>query len=190
MTDSGDKTGMASTAAARRDAPRVEPMKRAAIIVRDLRRSLRFYQEALGLTVWVEGEAGPDNPTFARLLGMPPCHVRYVILQSGDVAQGMVGLFEVRDPAPAEASVPTTAAVNRGEVVLVFHTGDVEAIHRHAVATGLDVLCPPQHLQIADVGVDSLEMTLRDPNGVLVNLIQTLNTGPRTQRGRVSRFAD
>jgi hypothetical protein len=40
------------------------------------------------------------------------------------------------------------------------------------------------------VGVDSLEMTLRDPNGVLVNLIQTLNTGPRTQRGRVSRFAD
>ncbi len=174
-----------------RDVPlRVEPMKRAAIIVRDLQRSLQFYQQAFGLTVWVEGEAGPDNATFARLLGMPPCRVRYAILQAGDVAQGMVGLFEVRDPAPLESTVPTTHAVNRGEVVLVFHTDDVDAIHRHAVALGLEVLCPPQHLVIPEAGVESLEMTLRDPNGVLVNLIQSLNAGPRAQARRTSRFVE
>ena len=170
-------------------APLVEPMKRAAIIVRDLERSLAFYQDALGLTVWSEGEAGPENRAFARLLGMPPCRVRYVILQSGALALGMVGLFEVREPAPQEASVPTRAAVNRGEVVLVFHTRDVHAVAERAAALGLEILCPPERLLIPEVGVDSIEMTLRDPNGVLVNLIEPRNAGPQGSPRLRSRFS-
>ena len=170
--------------------PRVQPLKRAAIVVRDLAKSLAFYQRVLGLTVWVEGEAGPDNAVFARLIGMPPCRVRYVILQSGDVAQGMVGLFEVQDPAPPEASLARTASVNRGEVVLVFSATDVAAIHHEALLAGLEIVCAPQHLRIPEIGVESLEMSLRDPNGVLVNLIQTLNGGSRAQPAAASHFAD
>jgi catechol 2,3-dioxygenase-like lactoylglutathione lyase family enzyme len=155
-------------------------MKRAAIVVRDLARSLEFYRRVLGLAVWVEGEAGPDNAVFARLVGLPPCHIRYVILRAAGVTQGMVGLFEIRGASLPECTHADPAAANLGEVVLVFEASDVEAIHRDAAEAGLRVVCAPQHLRIPELGVESLEMSLRDPNGVLVNLIQPLNARPES----------
>jgi hypothetical protein len=42
---------------------------------------------------------------------------------------------------------------------------------------GLEILCPPTLLELAAHGVVSKEMTLRDPNGVLVNFIQNIKGG-------------
>jgi len=156
---------------------RVTPLKRTAIIVRDLDRSLAFYRDALGLNVWIAGEAGAELPALYQLLGMPPCRTRWVILQSDDVDWGMVGLFELTNPAPADDTHPSIDRVNRGEACLVFHAPDVEDLHRRALALGLTILCPPTRLELAQHGVASLEMTLRDPNGVLVNFIQNLKGG-------------
>jgi catechol 2,3-dioxygenase-like lactoylglutathione lyase family enzyme len=166
----------------------VEPMKRSAILVRDLQTSLKFYQDVLGLTVWVEGESGPDNVILSKLIGLPPCRMRYTILQAGPIAQGMVGLFEVPDAGVMADAPPGTGPARRGEVALVFHTSDCEAIHRGALALGFEIVCPPQHLEIPEAGVSSLEMTLRDGNGVLVNLIQSLNAGPQPAGYSRSRF--
>jgi catechol 2,3-dioxygenase-like lactoylglutathione lyase family enzyme len=165
--------------------PPVTPLKRTAIIVRDMERSLAFYQGVLGMNVWIQGQAGAELPALYQLLGMPPCHTRWVILQSEDVAWGMVGLFELTDPAPDDNTHPNIDRVNRGEACLVFHTPDVRKIHRGAKRLGLTVLCPPMRLAIKAHGVESLEMTLRDPNGVLVNLIQNVKGG---QVGLSNRF--
>lgn len=155
----------------------VTPLKRTAIIVRDLERSLAFYQGALGMNVWAEGSAGTELPAMYQLLGMPPCQTRWVILQSGDVDWGMVGLFELTNPAPDDDTHPNIDRVNRGEACLVFHTPDVAAIHAHAQRLGLTVLCPPTRLALREREVESIEMTLRDPNGVLLNLIQNVKAG-------------
>jgi catechol 2,3-dioxygenase-like lactoylglutathione lyase family enzyme len=155
----------------------VTPLKRTAIIVRDMERSLRFYRDGLGLNVWVEGRSARDIPALYQLLGMPPCTVRWVILQSEDVDWGMVGLFELTDPAPLDDTRPSVDRANRGEACLVFHTPDVERVHALARQIGLTVLCPPTRLELPQHGVESLEMTLRDPNGVLVNLIQNVKGG-------------
>jgi catechol 2,3-dioxygenase-like lactoylglutathione lyase family enzyme len=155
----------------------VTPLKRTAIIVRDMERSLRFYRDGLGLNVWVEGRSARDIPALYQLLGMPPCTVRWVILQSEDVDWGMVGLFELTDPAPLDDTHPSVDRANRGEACLVFHTPDVERVHALAREIGLTVLCPPTRLELPQHGVESLEMTLRDPNGVLVNLIQNVKGG-------------
>lgn len=155
--------------------PLVEPLKRAAIIVRDLERSLAFYRDALGLEPWVQGECGPDNAHFAQLLGLPPGATRFVILRSGDAMLGMVGLFEVRQPDLDAVSIAEPERVHRGEVALVFHTSDIEAVHASARALDLTVVCAPLHLEMPAIGVNSLEMTLRDPNGVLINCIQRLS---------------
>lgn len=154
--------------------PLVEPLKRAAIIVRDLERSLAFYRDALGLETWVQGECGPDNAHFAQLLGLPPGATRFVILRSGEAMLGMVGLFEVRAPDIDAVSIAQPERVHRGEVALVFHTDDIQSVHARAQTLGLTIVCAPLRLRIASIGVDSLEMTLRDPNGVLVNCIQRL----------------
>jgi catechol 2,3-dioxygenase-like lactoylglutathione lyase family enzyme len=155
----------------------VTPLRRTAIIVRDMDRSLQFYGEVLGLNVWVQGRAGADNPAFFTLLGAPPCTLRYVILQSEDVEWGMVGLFELSEPPPADDTHHAIDRANRGEACLVFHTPDVRSIHRGALAMGLTVLCPPTRLVLKAHGLESLEMTLRDPNGVLLNFIQNLRGG-------------
>jgi len=155
----------------------VTQLKRTAIIVRDMQRSLDFYRGLLGLNVWVEGRAGAEIPAMYQLLGMPQCTTRWIILQSGDIDWGMVGLFELSDPQPADLPDAAVDRVNRGEACLVFHTPDVERVHRGALEMGLTVLCPPLLLDLPQHGVASKEMTLRDPNGVLINLIQNLKGG-------------
>jgi catechol 2,3-dioxygenase-like lactoylglutathione lyase family enzyme len=152
----------------------VTPLKRTAIFVRDLQRSLAFYRDLLGMNVWVQGQAGEELPAIYQLLGMPPCNIRWVILQSNDVDFGMVGLFEITNPTPLDDTHPSIDRVNRGEACLVFHTADVDRIYEQARAMGLTVLCPPTRLELAQHGVVSKEMTLRDPNGVLCNFIQNV----------------
>ena len=164
----------------------VTPLKRTAIIVRDMERSLRFYRDVLGMNVWLDGEAGAELPALYQLLGMPPCRTRWIILQSEDVAWGMVGLFELTDPAPDDDTHRNVDRVNRGESCLVFHTPDVDRVHDGAKAMGLTVLCPPTRLEIKAHGVVSREMTLRDPNGVLVNFIQNVLGGAKV--GLSNRF--
>ena len=112
-----------------------------------------------------------------RLLGLPACNTHWIILQSDDVDWGMVGLFENTDPAPAEVRLPDESRVNRGEACLVFHTPDVDRVHEGAVRMGLKILCAPLRLALPQHGVESKEMTLRDPNGVLVNFIQNVKGG-------------
>ena len=154
----------------------VTPLRRTAIIVRDMARSLQFYQGVLGLNLWRQG-GGRGNLALSQLLGAPACTVRYAILQADDVEWGMVGLFELSDPAPADDTHPAIDRANRGEACLVFHAPDVRQIHRDAKAMGLTVLCPPRKLVLKEHGLESLEMTLRDPNGVLLNFIQSVRGG-------------
>lgn len=160
-----------------RQAALVTPLKRTAIFVHDLRRSVEFYRDVLGLSVWTSGRAGAELPALYRLLGMPPCRTQWVIMQSGKVDWGMIGLFELTDPAPDIETHPRDDRANRGEACLVFHTHDIETIHRKSAALGLPILCPPTPLEIKDRGAMSIEMTLRDPSGVLINLIQNVRSG-------------
>jgi hypothetical protein len=53
----------------------------------------------------------------------------------------------------------------------------VRRIHRGALAMGITVLCPPTRLVLKEFGLESLEMTVRDPNGVLLNFIQNVRGG-------------
>ena len=160
-----------------RKKPLVTPLKRTAIIVTDMEASLRFYRDILGLEVWVEGRGGKEMPAMFRLLGAPVGKIRWVILQSDKVDWGMVGLFELQRPAPPRARQATLRQANRGEACLVFHSPDVDAVHRGAKSMGLRVLCAPTMLEIPEREVLSKEMTLRDPNGVLVNVIQNVRAG-------------
>lgn len=157
--------------------PLVTPLKRTAIIVTDMAASLQFYRDVLGMRVWVEGRGGKEMPAMFRLLGLPVGRVHWVILQSGKIDWGMVGLFELRRPAPPRRRLASSRQANAGEACLVFHSTDVDAVHRGALKQGLRIVCPPTLLEIAEREVLSKEMTLRDPNGVLVNVIQNVRAG-------------
>jgi catechol 2,3-dioxygenase-like lactoylglutathione lyase family enzyme len=157
--------------------PRVTPLKRTSIFVRDMEKSLAFYRDVLGMRVWMEGGANDDLPAIYQLLGMPPCRTRWAILQSGEADWGMVGLFELTDPAPVDDTHPSIDRVNRGETCLVFHTRAVQELHARAQSMGLTILCPPMRVAFAAHGLESSDMTLRDPNGVLLHFTEVVRGG-------------
>jgi catechol 2,3-dioxygenase-like lactoylglutathione lyase family enzyme len=149
---------------------RTSPMIRAALFVRDLRVSERFYRDLLGLEeVYFQGDISSGNAY--RLLGMPEgSQTRVLILKARGPSIGMVGLFEVADPQPP-ALVRAAAQVNIGEACLVFYCQNLTPVHEHLEQTGGVCLCPPVHLEVGDQ-IKQREMTLRDPDGVLINLIE------------------
>ncbi len=148
----------------------ISPLVRSALFVRDLERSTRFYRDLLGLTeVWYEGELTDGNAH--QLLGMPAGGVTKArILKAEGPAWGMIGLFEISNPSPPVAQVDSTK-INIGETCLVFYSTDLDRVLRELEAGEHAVLCPPLLLEV-DGKARQREMTFRDPDGVLINLIE------------------
>ena len=149
---------------------RTSPMIRCALFVRDLTTSTHFYRDLLGLDeVFFEGELSDGNAW--RLLGVPAgTRTRAVILKAPGPGIGMVGLFELSGPTPAPVT-RNNACANLGEACLVFYCNDLTPVHERLEEAGGTCLCPPVHLEVNDQ-VKQREMTLRDPDGVMINLIE------------------
>ncbi|MEQ8735060.1 MAG: hypothetical protein RIC29_09055 [Rhodospirillaceae bacterium] len=156
----------------------ISPMVRTALFVRNLDKSATFYKEVFELEdVYAQGEL--QHAAATKLLGMPPeTNVRYKILRSAGFNKGMVGLFELTDPAPPPIHRRLDVC-NAGEGCLVFYCGNLDIIHRRLMDAGSVVLCPPTYLEvdIEDGAVKTAqrgqrEMTFRDPDEILINLIE------------------
>ena len=145
-------------------------MVRTAIFVTDLDRSVAFYREVLGLTEeFYAGELTDGNAH--ELLGMPVgTHTKAVILKAPGPAFGMVGLFELAKPQPQRLS-KDNSTTNRGECCLVFYCKNLDPVVACLDAKGHAIICRPIRLQIGDF-LKQREMTFRDPDGVMINLIE------------------
>ena len=143
---------------------------RAALIVADLERARGFYSEVLGLSrVYWQGTL--KGTSLERLLGVQAGSVcRAVILAPDATCMGMVGLFEIGNPTPTPI-VRAAATSQPGEAILVFYASDLDVVVARAGAHGGTVFCPPIPLE-HDGRVKQREMTLADPDGVKINLIE------------------
>jgi len=152
------------------DALRLSALVRSALIVSDVERSATFYGSVLGLTdVYWEGVL--KGQSVERLLSVDPgsiCKAR--ILKATPDAMGMVGLFQVSNPAvPTVKKERTPAQV--GEAFLVFYASDLDVVTARLEAGGYDVLCPPIPLE-HEGHVKQREMACADPDGFKINLIE------------------
>ena len=146
----------------------VSALIRSAVFCSDLDRSTAFYR-ALGLdAVYYEGDLDPESSKGA--LQVPAgSTLRCRILKRGaDAANfGMVGLFEL---TPLPQPLPTPAGPPRlGETALVFFAQpfmEVLTAAREAGATW-----SPDPITVTMPHRSQLEVCLRDPDGVLINLI-------------------
>ena len=96
--------------------------------------------------------------------------IRYEIVKVEGPNFGMIGMFEVK-PSPPPVS-RRTGSVNVGEGSLVLLTTDIRAVRDRLVDMGAEIVCEPQRLDVRGTGPGSLEMTCRDPDGMLINLIE------------------
>ena len=156
----------------------VSTMIRSALMVSNLERSVKFYKDMFDLTeTYAEGAL--THPAAATLLGMPDTiQMRYRILKAEkDLNRGMVGLFEITNPAPTPVQKRKDRA-NIGEVCLVFYCADLDAVYAKLVAGGHNVIAPPTFLQVTPTKGQP-EMIFSDPDGVLINLIQRDPSDPK-----------
>jgi catechol 2,3-dioxygenase-like lactoylglutathione lyase family enzyme len=145
----------------------ISSLIRAALFVSDLDRSTAFYA-ALGLTeVYFEGEL--DAASTSAALKTPPeaaCRCR-IVKPSGRPNAGMVGLFQITPPLP---SIPRAEGPPRlGEVALVFYAQPIAEVVAAARAAGAS--WSPEPTLFVMPHRQQLEVCLRDPDGVLINLI-------------------
>ena len=150
----------------------VSQMVRAALMVSNLERSRDFYRDVFGLTeVFIEGESkGSGN--MHELIGMPAgINGRVCILKApGKPAYGMVGLFEITNPAPPPIQ-RSHDGCNIGELCMVFYCEDLTEVERKVKARGLKIIGGPVPYRVRG-HVKQREMTIRGPDGEKINLIE------------------
>lgn len=146
------------------------PLIRAAIFVADLRRSTAFYT-ALGLTeVYYEGALDPASANAVLATPATTTTRCRILKRPGGPNFGMVGLFELTSPAPEPLS-RGDGAIRAGEVTLVFYVGDrFDAVLADLEALGAQRLSDPVLFEMPHES--QREVLVRDPDGVLLNLIE------------------
>ncbi|MGJ3231683.1 MAG: VOC family protein [Oceanicaulis sp.] len=143
-------------------------LRRTTLLVRDMDRSLAFYEGALGLEKYYDQIITSRDGTSQSHL---------VLLRANDPNIGVLGLWELADAASAPA--PTTASdLTAGEIVLLFNTSDLDTVFPAAAASdGVTVLSAPTYREYPGDGVtyEVMVSMLRDPDGDIVELNNRLS---------------
>lgn len=151
-------------------------IKRTTLIVRDIERSLAWYQHVLGMEVYY------DQPVTLSGIGMAAGKAgdvtRLVILKCEHAEIGMIGLLQWLDPELEAPEIPT--AVTYGMPTFVCGTDDCAALHRRATEQGARIHAEPHEWSV--LGADGttkyfVGCSLFDPDGHFYEVNQLLRSG-------------
>ena len=150
----------------------ISEIHHAAIRVKDMEKSLAFYRDLLGMTVVVDTDLyGKELEIFCD---SPGIRLRTVILQQGEKPTGMVELMTFYFPSDVKPFSSDTALPDVGGLfALSFQVDDVDVDYERLKEKGVIFLSDPRVLDVPPLGSLKVAM-LRDPDGVLVELMQIL----------------
>ncbi|HZP28363.1 MAG TPA: VOC family protein [Acidimicrobiia bacterium] len=137
-----------------------------AICARDIDESVRFYRDGIGLTVMMDGEFEGDWPTLFAARGTK---LRSVFL--GDPELADAGILELVAFVDGMADAPTAPAEPAPGFLLVSLYVDVDPTLQRLAALGLGG--EPRRISLPGPAGAVTIATVRDPDGVLVELIDT-----------------
>ena len=152
------------------DGFKISPLLRSTHFVSDVNESLKLYRDILGLEIRVDRIL--ENKLSNNVLGTKNKRVRAVVLKSGDLFNGGVGLFQFLDETN-NVQNRKEAYAKPGDAVLVFITNDIFGIYEkvkkenHTIASEPMILFPVEGKEAQDY-----EMLFFDRDGIGVNLIQ------------------
>jgi catechol 2,3-dioxygenase-like lactoylglutathione lyase family enzyme len=142
-------------------------VKRTTLIVRDLRRSISFYRDVLGLSVWYDDEIVLSGVGLAA--GSKGDKTRLVIMKADDPVIGMIGLLEFIEPRMPEPEPRTRLGI--GDTVFVMQGKDVDRVHRRAIDFGARIHAAPHRFEVRGADGRMISMTslsLWDPDDFFI----------------------
>ena len=154
-------------------------VRRATFIVRDMDRSLAFWQGALGLETNYDVEVTLSGVNLP--LGEPGTRARLVLLNGNDPYIGWIGLMQPLDPALPDVADPYPTRLSSGSVVMVVNVDDAEARCALAAQVPGTLVTGPARLQVypgrgegaPDIRV--MGCNVFDPDGTAVEINQLLD---------------
>lgn len=149
--------------------------RRVTMLVSDMDKPLRIYQDILGMEVYYDNEiivSGKGLPA-----GEPDSRTRLVILKCNDPYIGMLGILQYIDPPlPPPEPRPSPNRVRQGEIVFVMHNEDVDAAYEQLLAVdGIEMISEPHVTEYPkdDGSVFRVKgLSFFDPNGYFIELNQ------------------
>jgi len=146
-------------------------VKRTTLIVRDLAKSLAFYRDILGMTVWYDDVITLSGVGLAA--GAQGDATRLVIMRADDPLLGMIGLLEFTEPRLPEP--PLRQRLGIGDIVFVMQGTAVAEVHRRAMACGARIHAAPHRFEVRGADGRMIAMTslsLWDPDGFFIEYNQ------------------
>lgn len=138
-----------------------------AICVRDIRRSLAFYRDLLGLKVLREVEL--SDKRLDQVVGLPGARFKVAILQvenSQERLELMQYLSPPGRPLPAEFR-----QCDIGVTHVCFIVTGIERLYQDWVARGVRFNSPVQTMDPTEAGTAKI-VYLQDPDGITLELLE------------------
>ena len=146
-------------------------VKRTTLIVRDLARSVAFYRDVIGLSVWYDDTIELSGVGLAA--GKKGDQTHLVIMKSQDPIVGMIGLLEFTTPRLPEP--PRRERLGIGDVVFVMQGDDVAGVHQRALEFGARIHAAPHTFEVRGADGRQISMTslsLWDPDDYFIEFNQ------------------
>lgn len=135
------------------------------LVVRDLKKSLAFYTEVFGLTVF--SQAVEEGEFIENLVGIPGVRLEWVKLQAPDGS--LLELLQYHSH-PDEAPLTPAPANQLGCSHPAFTVENIEAVRMELEKRNCNIVNPPQVSPDGNV----LVMYCHDPDGIALEVVQEL----------------
>jgi hypothetical protein len=149
-------------------------VRRTTLIVRDVERSARWYEQVVGMTRWHDDEIVLSGEGMAA--GKKGDRTHLIVMKCEHPDIGMIGLLEWVEPRlPAPKEIPTS--VTYGYPTFVCGTDDCREVTRRAREFGTRIHSEPHEWSV--MGADGkmkrfLGVSLFDPDGYFYQFNQPL----------------
>ena len=144
---------------------KVESMYHVGFTVSDIERSIEFYRDLLGMSLYRRQQGTAEY--LSRVTGFPGVRLEIALLKSGDGGALLELLQYITHPAP-----PTDRETNRpGNGHVCFKVSDIQAACEELRRRGVRLISDPVKIT-AGVHEGAYAVYLRDPDGFTVELYQ------------------
>jgi len=153
-------------------------VKRTTLIVRDVQKSVEWYERVLGMTRYYDDEVVLSGIGMAA--GEDGDRTHLVIMKCDDPVIGMIGLLQwVDPPLPAPDEIPTS--VTYGNPTFVVGSDDSRAACDRARVLGTHIHAEPHEWSVKGANgmmKNFIGVSLFDPDGYFYELNQLVSESP------------
>ncbi|MBL8630263.1 MAG: VOC family protein [Rhodospirillaceae bacterium] len=148
-------------------------IKRTTFIVEKAERSIAFYRDVLGMTLYYDQPMTVGGKIIPA--GVPGAKVHLGIMEGNHKDVAKLGLLEWVDPPLEKPAAPYRKRMGIGDIVIVTETPDMDGVYKRLqAAKDCHIVCPPHDWSVpAPDGKGQVEMTTLsffDPDGFVVEV--------------------